>query len=139
MKIFTDGGSRGNPGSAASAFVVYNEADKVVYQEGIFLGAKTNNEAEYGAVLGACQWLIAEKSAKKIDESTAISWFLDSMLVVEQLSRHWKIKDARMQALAGQIWQLLAEIKNSCTFTYVPRAQNAAADRLVNETLDNNS
>jgi len=136
MKIFTDGGSRGNPGPAASAFVVYNDANCVVYQEGVFLGQKTNNEAEYEAVLAACKWLLADK---KNDVSTQTSWFLDSMLVVEQLNKHWKIKDARMQALASSIWKLLNELQLKYTFTHIPREKNAAADRIVNETLDKQS
>jgi ribonuclease HI len=136
MKIFTDGGSRGNPGLAASAFVVYDDADKVIHQAGIFLGTKTNNEAEYEAVLASCKWL---KSDKNSDRSIQVSWFLDSMLVVEQLNRHWKIKDARMQALAHLIWQLLDELQLKHSFTHIPREKNAAADKIVNETLDKNS
>ena len=136
MKIFTDGGSRGNPGPAASAFVVYDDVDSVVYQEGIFLGQKTNNEAEYEAVLAACKWLLANK---KSDTSTPIFWLLDSMLVVEQLNKHWKIKDARMQALASAIWQLLDELELKYSFKHIPREQNSAADKIVNETLDRQS
>ncbi len=133
VTIFTDGGSRGNPGLAAGAFLVYDESQQTLHQEGLFLGNKTNNEAEYEAFLGSVEWL--KKNFQKHTISH-IAWKLDSLLVVEQLSRHWKIKESRMQELAQKIWQGLSEMGVDYTINHVPRALNAAADKLVNETLD---
>jgi ribonuclease HI len=133
LTIFTDGGSRGNPGLAAGAFVVYDETQHVLHQEGLFLGQKTNNEAEYEAFLGSVVWLKKNVETFKI---TQVAWKLDSLLVVEQLRRNWKVKEARMQELAQKIWQGLTEIGIPYSITHVPRAMNAAADKLVNETLD---
>lgn len=132
ISVFTDGGSRGNPGLAACAYFIYDEQGNVVQQEGKFLGQKTNNEAEYAAFLTSAEWIKKNLQAYQIEH---IDWHLDSMLVVEQLNRHWKIKEARMHALAEQIFQNLKTLP-SHTIKYVPRAQNAAADSLVNQTLD---
>lgn len=134
--VFTDGGSRGNPGLAAGAFVVCDAEGKVLHQAGIFLGHKTNNDAEYEAFLASAEWLKENAAAQNIQE---VTWKLDSKLVVEQLNRHWKIKEARMGVLAQKIWQILKEMSIRYTITHVPRAENTAADFLVNETLDQNS
>jgi len=72
-------------------------------------------------------------AAQQISE---VSWYLDSLLVVEQLNKHWKIKETRLQALAQQVWQELRLLKIIYTFTHIPREQNSAADKIVNETLD---
>jgi ribonuclease HI len=133
VTVFTDGGSRGNPGLAAGAFFIYNETQDVLHKEGKFLGIKTNNEAEYEAFLASITWLKDNLSPHQIDE---VVWKLDSKLVVEQLNRKWKIKDARMLALAQQIWQILAGMSVRHVILHIPREQNSAADGLVNLTLD---
>ncbi len=132
--INTDGGSRGNPGPSACAFVVFSGSEataSIVFQQGLFLGVKTNNEAEYLAVLSSLKWL---KSLSQLPK--AIIYRLDSKLVVEQLSGRWKIKDSRMQILANQCQEILTELALPTTFTYIPRAQNAAPDALLNQVLD---
>ena len=135
VSIFTDGGSRGNPGLAAGAFLIYDDQQQVLHQEGKFLGQKTNNEAEYEAFFASLHWLKKNFVALHIEK---VEWKLDSLLVVEQLSHHWKIKEPRMAALAQQIWQELRTIDVHHSIHHVPRAQNAAADLLVNQTLDQN-
>lgn len=133
LTIFCDGGARGNPGPAACAFIVYH-AQKIVYQQGIFLGVATNNQAEYQAVLHALQWLSTMNH-----ELRAISFFLDSELVVKQLTGLYKIKDPILQQLANQIKQLLSTkhyALSTVHFSHIPRAKNSAADLLVNQTLD---
>lgn len=132
LVIHTDGGSRGNPGPAAAGVVVlFNE--EVVKEEGLYLGIKTNNEAEYQAVILALTVLPGLINAH---QATEIIWKLDSMLVVQQLSKVWKIKEPRLAQFAQDIWTSLAQLPVKSTFTYVPRAQNAAADAVVNLTLD---
>ncbi len=134
-KIFinTDGGSRGNPGIAGIGISVSTEQGEIIHEECRFLGIRTNNEAEYQAVIDSLKWLLNSQSQLK---PTSIVWRLDSMLVVEQLSRHWKIKEVRLQELAQTCWHLLAQISATTQFTYIPRAENARADSLANQAMD---
>ncbi len=131
LTIHTDGGSRGNPGPAASAFIIEDSARRLVYSQGHFLGRTTNNQAEYQAVLFSLHWLISHPQS-----DTQINFFLDSLLVVNQLSGLYKIKDPGLISLAAQIKKILNQHQFSAVFFYIPRAQNSAADLLVNQTLD---
>ena len=92
---------------------------------------EADNEAEYQAVIDSLQWLLQSKY-----KTEKVVWRLDSMLVVEQLNRHWKIKEPRLQQLANEAWQLLAKLTQNHTFVYVPRAENARADALANQAMD---
>lgn len=131
--IFTDGGSRGNPGDAASAFVVEDEKGGLIHKNGSFLGVKTNNDAEYEAFLLSVKWLADFAKTNDVDR---VEWRLDSMLVVEQLNKKWKIKEERMRVLAQQIWQELQDFSFPFTISHIPREKNKLADALVNEVLD---
>jgi len=131
--IFTDGGSRGNPGPAALGVYVADENGSVVYEQGTYLGICTNNEAEYDAFLASAQWLTAIGLAQNPGH---IIWQLDSKLVVEQLNKKWKIKEDRLRTKAQSIWQLLATITIPFTISHVLREKNQEADRLVNQALD---
>lgn len=129
--IHTDGGSRGNPGPAATGIVALIK-DKEVHAFGKYLGVATNNEAEYLAVIHALEWVVTAYSP-----TPQLTFFLDSKLVVEQLSRRWKIKEPRLFELASKAWSLIQTHHLEATFDYVPRAQNWQADREVNLVLDN--
>lgn len=131
FKVFTDGGSRGNPGKAACAFVVYDDAGNLREKRGKYLGIATNNEAEYQGVIEAISYL---RTLSDLSDLKA-NFFLDSQLVVNQLNGLWKIKEPRMRDLLLRIRELQQGIRN-LTFTYVPREQNTVADALLNETLD---
>jgi ribonuclease HI len=132
--IHTDGGSRGNPGKAAWGFVVLDSVTgQERYAEGKTMGIATNNEAEYQAFLESLRWLSAQPDFQDL---TQVTWKLDSKLVVEQLQRHWKIKEARLLAFAQQAWQGLELLSCPFTLMYVPRAENAVADAQVNLALD---
>ncbi|MBP7768578.1 ribonuclease HI family protein [Candidatus Woesebacteria bacterium] len=132
LVIHTDGGSRGNPGPAAIGVVII--ADGVVVAEvAQTIGIATNNEAEYRAVLASLEWLVAYDKLATIQN---IVWKLDSKLVVEQLSRKWKIKEPRMLSYAQTAWKHLQSITSQYTFTHIPREENSAADALVNQALD---
>lgn len=145
ISVFCDGGSRGNPGPSACAFVLKDETGKTLHQEGKFLGTATNNIAEYQAVLLALNYL---KNNKVINQQSAISnwiinFYLDSSLVVNQINGTFKVKNATLRELLLQInSQLLtlpcrqAGINSKLTFSHIPREQNHEADKLVNETLD---
>ncbi len=132
--INTDGGSRGNPGKAASAFVVQDLDGHVLFQEGVFLGIKTNNEAEYQGVIAACQWAIENYQDLQIEK---INFILDSELVVKQLRGEYKIKNLNLLQLAQQI-KALEKVLIGVEISYqnVPREENKLADLLVNQTLD---
>lgn len=129
--INTDGGSRGNPGHAGIGVSVSTIDGEILHEECRYLGIRTNNEAEYQAVIDSLHWLINSDI-----KSENIVWRLDSMLVVEQLSRRWKIKEARLQELAAVCWQLLTQLNTPHRFQYVPRAENARADALANQAMD---
>ncbi len=138
LSIFTDGGSRGNPGHSAVGGVVFEvSADGSSATElhtfANYLGIGTNNEAEYKAVLHSLEWLVAFESLSAVK---AVEWRLDSQLVVNQLSKRWKIKEPRMAELAEACWKKIASLSVKCSFSYVPRAENKQADALVNQALD---
>lgn len=129
VKVFTDGGSRGNPGNSACAFVVY-EDEKEIYSESKFLGTQTNNYAEYSGVLIALQY-IEQRTQKK-----EIHFFLDSELVVKQLNGIYKIKNQDLLKLIIEIKKLIKGNNLIVTFQNVPRENNKRADELVNIELD---
>jgi ribonuclease HI len=132
LKIFCDGGARGNPGPAAAAFVVEKEG-KVVYKGSRFLGETTNNVAEYSAVLLAARWL--KENSDKIKEVTFV---LDSELVCKQLSRLFKIKNENLRNLYFSIKEVEKTIPTVISYTSTSREKNRLADLLVNRTLDEN-
>lgn len=127
--IEADGGSRGNPGPAAYGTVVRDaQTMEVLIEAAAYLGETTNNVAEYAGLLTGLE-LIAE-----LDPTARVEARLDSKLVVEQMSGRWKIKHPDMRKLAIAARDALAP--EQVTYTWVPRAANAAADALVNECLD---
>lgn len=131
LYIHTDGGARGNPGPAASAFIV--EEEKLVLAKGTkFLGKTTNNYAEYYAVFLATTWI--KENFKK--EHYVYKFLLDSELVVKQIKGEYKIKNEELKKLYVLIKELLAGLKGNFTFIHVPREKNKEADRLVNEAID---
>jgi ribonuclease HI len=137
LSIKTDGGSRGNPGSAAWAFVVYDaHTQAVIAEDKLCIGIATNNEAEYQAFLASTKWVVAQCEQPTEAKPTHINWQLDSKLVVEQLNKKWKIKEPRMAEYAAQIWKLLVKAGITYTITHIPREQNKDADALVNQALD---
>ncbi len=128
LKLFTDGGSRGNPGPSASGFVLYDEQDIVVYAGGEYLGITTNNQAEYQAVrLGIKKALEYKPKELKI--------FMDSLLVVNQMNGVFKIKNRDLWPIHSDIKALIQKI-SKVTFTHVPRELNKEADAEVNKVLD---
>ncbi len=132
MIIFCDGGSRGNPGPAASAFVVTNN-DKLVFKGSKFLGVETNNVAEYTAVSIAVDWLIDEKVGDEI------IFNLDSQLVERQLNGIYKIKNEKLKNLADEIKLKIKSSNLKVKFRWGYRSDNTLADDLVNEELDRNT
>ena len=133
--IYTDGGSRGNPGRAAIGVVICNEKDQEVKKYGEYLGDNlTNNEAEYSAVIFAFKKFKA-LFGKSLAQSTDIEVRADSELVVKQLNGEYKLSDHKIQQFFIEIWNLKMDFK-SVKFKHIPREKNREADRLVNEALD---
>lgn len=130
LVIEADGGSRGNPGVAGSGTVVYSENKAEVLREIAYVvGTKaTNNVAEYRGLLEGL------KAAKELGASVA-DIYMDSKLVVEQMSGRWKIKHPDMQVLALEARNLAAAI-GSVSYTWIPREKNKRADALSNVAMD---
>ena len=126
--LFADGGSRGNPGPAASAAVLLDPDGELVEEVGAYLGIATNNVAEWTALL-----LGLEAAAKRGIQRLSVR--LDSELVVKQLRGEYRVKHAGLQPLYHRARQLLRAF-SEVDIRHVPRKQNALADRLVNRLLD---
>src|SRR3989344_4713778 len=116
ITIYTDGGSRGNPGKAALGVVFYNEREQIIKKYGEYLGNNlTNNDAEYSAVIFALKKFKA-LFGKAIAETS-------------------KVENEKIQKFFIEIWNLKIDFK-SIKFKHIPREKNKEADRLVNEALD---
>jgi ribonuclease HI len=127
-KIYTDGGSRGNPGDSSCAYVICNMDDTVVEKSGFYLGVATNNQAEYSGFLKGLE----RARNLGIDK---ISLFSDSQLVVNQMNGLYKVKNQELAPLHQQV-KAIAESFEKISFTYVPREFNKLADGEVNRILD---
>ena len=128
VKLFTDGGSRGNPGPSASGYVVLDMKDHLMYEGGVYLGITTNNQAEYRALKIGLEE--AKRRGAKI-----VNVFMDSMLVVNQMKGLYKIKNADIIPVQKDISELARSFER-VTYTYIPRELNKLADSMVNEILD---
>lgn len=134
LKIFADGGARGNPGPAATGFVVKDDTGKILAQKGEYLGKATNNVAEYQAVIKALEWLRTNR--RVVADKERIVFFLDSQLVVNQLNGLFRVKNARLRNLIIEARQLEGEVDPPIFYQHVSREKNREADFLVNQTLD---
>ena len=135
MKIYCDGGARGNPGPAAAAFAVIKDG-KIIHKESSFLGKATNNFAEYQSVILALKWLVNEK---KVVDSKKILLILDSELVTRQLSGDFKVKSKTLTPLFQNAKNLERKISSKISYRWSPRTKNRLADFLVNKELDKKS
>lgn len=129
LHLFTDGGSRGNPGQAAIACVLIDPATGSVVREHYQrIGIETNNVAEYRA-------LIEGLKIARLYHPNKLLCFLDSELIVKQLSGEYQVRMATLQPLFQEI-RALSEEFGAISFKHVPREDNHHADRLVNKALD---
>ena len=129
LKIYTDGGSRGNPGPAASGYVLFDENDGIVAKEGIYLGITTNNQAEYQALK------LALEAAKKFN-AVSLDIYMDSLLIVNQIKGIYRVKKPELIPVYDSIKKLIDDFE-LVKFTHIPRSLNTIADAAVNEALDN--
>lgn len=128
LTIFADGGSRGNPGPAASGAVVTDERGTVVREVGTYLGSTTNNVAEWTGLITGLE------AALELG-ATDVVVRMDSELVIKQLSGIYRVKHPNMIPLHAKAKTLLRRFAN-VDIAHVPRKLNAAADAVVNAVLD---
>jgi ribonuclease HI len=128
--MYTDGGSRNNPGPAAIG--VYFESLHEQFSH--YIGEKTNNEAEYEAVIFGLKKIKHLLGREKAQEIKVIC-FLDSEFVAKQLNHKYKTKEKNIQKLFLEVWNLMLDFQ-SVKFYHIPREKNKVADKLVNEALD---
>jgi broad specificity phosphatase PhoE/ribonuclease HI len=127
--VEADGGSRGNPGPAGYGAVVFDaETHTVLAERAEAIGVDTNNVAEYSGLIAGLQ------AAKELG-ATSVAVRMDSKLVIEQMSGRWQVKHPSMRPLAKQASALLAGF-DDVTLEWIPRLQNAHADRLANQAMD---
>jgi len=132
--VFADGGARGNPGPAATGFIVKDSKGKTLVKVGKYLGQATNNVAEYRAVIEALKWLSHQSSV--ISHQSSIRFFLDSKLIVSQLNGLFKIKNSGLRNLIVKVRQLEQEVGGNVSYQLIPREKNKEADALVNQSLE---
>lgn len=128
LVVEADGGSRGNPGAAAYGALVRDAGTgEVLNSEGLTIGTASNNVAEYSGLIAGLEMAAA------IDPAAEVEVRMDSRLVIEQMAGRWKVRHPDIKPLVLRARQLRFP---SMVWTWVPRAANAAADRLVNLALD---
>lgn len=132
IKIYCDGGSRGNPGPGASAFIVVQDS-KIIFKASKFLRETTNNQAEYGGVVMALSWL---KKNRNLIINNNLTIFLDSQLVTRQLKGIYKIKSNHLKILNAKIKNLEKQLLIFPNYVSIPRENNRLADALVSKEID---
>lgn len=131
IQVFSDGGSRGNPGPAAIGYVISKDQQELG-SGSHYIGTATNNVAEYQALLQATKHLLT----LNLSSSSSVTFHLDSQLVVNQLNGVYKLKSKHLKPLLVEIKQLLRQLSLKYQIVYIPREQNSQADLLVNQALD---
>ena len=129
ITIYTDGGSRGNPGPAGIGYVIKDSDGNNLELGSKFIGTKTNNEAEYLALISALE------QAKKIT-SEQVNIIADSELMIKQLRKEYKVKQDHLKILLEQV-ETLSQNFSKITYSHVKRELNKEADLLVNQALNN--
>jgi ribonuclease HI/pterin-4a-carbinolamine dehydratase len=127
-KLYTDGGSRGNPGPSALGYAIFDYGDKIIEKNSRYLGVATNNQAEYQALKEGLE-------ASRILGVKKIDIFMDSLLIVNQLKGLYKVKNGDLIPVNQSVKRILKEFE-SYTLNHIPREQNSVADGMVNECLD---
>ena len=130
VTIHSDGGARGNPGPAAIGIVLEDRDSGTRIEHGEVIGVTTNNQAEYRALL----WGLKKAAALGAKD---VQCFLDSELVVKQMRREYRVRDAAIGEVFMKVWNVATEFR-SISFHHIPRSKNKAADALVNSALDAN-
>jgi ribonuclease HI len=125
--LYTDGGARGNPGPSGIGYVIFKDG-KEILRHGEYIGEATNNQAEYRALIAGLEKII-ELGGEKVKV------FMDSELVVKQLTGIYKIKNENIRGFAAEVLKLSNKFQ-SLTYQNIPREQNEIADAEVNRAID---
>ncbi len=128
LSLFSDGASRGNPGLAGAGYVLLDDKGHEILAGYEFLGICTNNVAEYRALMLGLQ-------AASGKECRDLSVFMDSELIVKQLTGEYRVKDVKLKPLFDEVRKSCA-LFDRCRFRHVPRSQNHRADQLANMAID---
>lgn len=134
FSIFADGGARGNPGPSGAGAVVRDEKGKTVAEVSKFLGHKTNNFAEYEAVISAFDELLALLSEADLAD-TEVNVFMDSELVVKQMNGLYKVKHPVLKMQQARLKENISKFGH-VSFSHVRREKNKDADALANKAMD---
>lgn len=135
--IHADGGARGNPGPAGAGALIRDEFGNAVASISEYLGERTNNFAEYEAVIRAFTALT--KLVPPVErETTDVTVKMDSELVVKQMKKEYKVRHPVLKEQQARLGQIAAAF-GSVSFTHVPREQNSDADALANAAMDRGS
>jgi ribonuclease HI/pterin-4a-carbinolamine dehydratase len=129
LQLYADGGSRGNPGPSASGFVVLDMAGNVLEAGSEYLGFTTNSQAEYQALRLGLETALQKFQARRVHV------YMDSLLVVNQMKRIFKVKNRDLWPVHDAVQQLLSQFEK-VSFDHVPRELNKLADAEVNKCLD---
>lgn len=135
ISIYTDGGSRGNPGPSAYGVFIESDTGEELVSIGERIGHATNNVAEYSGIKRGLLWVAENR--KFLTALSKINFYMDSNLAVQQLNGVYKIKNANIRDIYFQIKTLEQEIRLPIYYQHIPREENRKADRLVNLALDN--
>lgn len=134
LKVYSDGGARGNPGPSAFAFIIFDNSNQLVkeYSE-YFADKETNNRAEYMALLRAVETINKDFADKNV------VFYSDSQLLINQMNGGWRVKDNRLRTLRQRIMEEMVKL-GSFRFEWVIRENIyiGRADELVNQKLDEN-
>jgi ribonuclease HI len=132
VTIYTDGGSRGNPGPSGSGAVIYDGSKKVA-EISEYLGIQTNNFAEYEALILALE-KTKELFGNPVSESVSVR--MDSELIVKQMKGEYKVKHSVLKEKFTRVKTIIAESFPRISFSHVRREFNTEADALANEAMD---
>ncbi len=128
VKLYSDGGSRGNPGPSASGYAIADMSDKIIVKKSTYLGVTTNNQAEYQALRSGLEEALRMRAQ-------TVHVYMDSLLVVNQMLGLFKVKNRDLWPVHDAIVELASNFKQ-VTYTHIPRQLNKIADAAVNEALD---
>lgn len=131
LKVYTDGGSRGNPGPSAIGGIGYLNGKKI-FEFKKSIGNATNNDAEYRALIEALN-IIRNLKFEILNQFKKIEFYSDSRLMVNQVNGMFKVKNGKIKEYILIIRGLEQEINLSIIYRLIPREQNIEADKLVNE------
>jgi len=130
LKVYSDGASRGNPGPSAIAFMILREDEKILKRYSKYVGVKTNNQAEYEALISALEF------ASKLTSQEVVC-HMDSELVVKHLNEEYRVRNPKLKTLWLKVHELKQNFKK-ISFIYVPRTDSyiQEVDWLANQTLN---